>query len=233
MKIWLTCALWMMLVVPLLAAETVDRIVAIVNGRPVMESELAEQLRFEQLLAARPAELAPAAEQHAALGRLVDQVLLQQQMDAAKFEEASADELNKRMQYLRQQLAPKKGEWEQMLARYGLTESDVSDHVALQLRTLRFIDARFRPAVRIDPHAVETYYREQLLPKMKAAGGEPIPLKEAQARIQEILMQQQMDELLENWLKVLRSQTELRLPGPSSAAVAMPPTANAQAGEMR
>jgi hypothetical protein len=233
MKIWLICGAWMMLVVALFAAETIDRIVATVNGRPVMESELAEQLRFEQFLAAKPMQVVPAAEQRLALERLVDQILLEEQMDAAKFEEPSADELHKRMQELRQQLAPNKGEWERLLVRYGLSDADVEEHVAQQVRTLRFIDARFRSAIRIDPHAVEIYYREQLLPKMKEAGTDPAPLKEAQARIQEILVQQQMDELLENWLKVLRSQTEIRLPAPSAAAGAVQPAAHAQAAEVR
>ena len=90
---------------------------------------------------------------------------------------------------------------------------------------------RFRPAIRVDSHAVETYYREQLLPKMKAAGSDPLPLKQAQAQIQEILVQQQMNELLENWLKVLRTQTEIRLPIPSGAAAIMRPAH--QAAEVR
>ena len=47
MKMWLSCVVWVVLAAPL-SAETIDRIVATVNGRPVMESELAEQLRFEQ-----------------------------------------------------------------------------------------------------------------------------------------------------------------------------------------
>jgi hypothetical protein len=225
--------MWLMLVAPLFSSETIDRIVATVNGRPVMESELAEQLRFEQFLAGKPAQVVPIAEQRTALERLIDQMLLEQQMDAASFQRPNSDEINKKVQELRQQLAPTAAAWQEALARYGLSDADIAAHVAMQVRTLHFIDARFRPAIRVDPGAVEAYYREQFVPKIKQAGAQPVPLKQIEPRIREILMQQQIDDLLENWLKSLRTQSEIRLPVPSSAAGAIQPSAQAHAAEAR
>ena len=233
MRVRLHCVLWVMLVAPLFSSETIDRIVATVNGRPVMESELTEQLRFEQFLAGKPAQVVPIAEQRTALERLIDQMLLEQQMDAASFERPNADEINKKVQELRQQLAPTAAAWQEALARYGLSDADIATHVAMQVRTLHFIDARFRPAIRVDPGAVEAYYREQFVPKIKQAGAQPVPLKQIEPRIREILMQQQIDDLLENWLKSLRTQSEIRLPVPSSAAGAIQPSAQAHAAEAR
>jgi hypothetical protein len=223
----------LILAAPLFSAETIDRIVATVNGRPVMESEMDEQLRFEQFLAGKPAQAIPAVEQRAGLERVIDQNLLQQEMDSVNYEQPTADEIHKRMQELRQQLAPTTNAWQRSLVLYGLTEADVAEHVAAQLRTLHFVDARFRPAIRVDPSAVEIYYREQFLPKLKQAGAAPVPLKQVEPRIQEILAQQQMDELLENWLKALRLQTEIRLPVPSSALGAVQPAKQPQAAEVR
>jgi len=225
--------MWLMLVAPLFSSETIDRIVATVNGRPVMESELTEQLRFEQFLAGKPAQVVPIAEQRTALERLIDQMLLEQQMDAASFQRPNSDEINKKVQELRQQLAPTAAAWQEALARYGLSDADIAAHVAMQVRTLHFIDARFRPAIRVDPGAVEAYYREQFVPKIKQAGAQPVPLKQIEPRIREILMQQQIDDLLENWLKSLRTQSEIRLPVPSSAAGAIQPSAQAHAAEAR
>jgi hypothetical protein len=226
--------LLLVVVTPLFAAETIDRIVATVNGRPVMESELVEELRFEQFLAAAPPVVVSVAQQRAVLERLVDEVLLEQQMDAAKFDEPSAGELNKRMEEVRQQVVSTAGTdgWRTTLLRYGLTEADVTEHIAVQLRTLHFIDARFRRAIRIDAHAVQSYYRERLLPKMKQAGAQPLPLQQAEPRIREILVQQQIDELLESWMKSLRTQAEFRFPVPSSSVGAMQPAAQAQAAEV-
>ena len=233
MKCCLYCVVWLLVTASLFSAETIDRIVATVNGRPLMESELGEQLRFEQLLAGKQVEIVPIAEQRVGLERLIDQVLLEQQMDSIGFNHPDADEVNKKMQELRQQIAPTAAAWQQTLTRYGLSEADVAEYVAAQLRTLHFIDARFRPAIRVDPAAVEAYYREQFAPKVKQAGGQPVPMKQVEPRIREILMQQQIDDLLENWLKSLRTQAEIRLPVPSSAAGALSPAAQAHAAEAR
>jgi len=223
-----------LLVFPLFlqSGEIIDRIVAVVNGRPVMESELIEQLRFEQFLDAAPPGVISVAQQRAALDRLVDQLLLAEQMDAVKFEEPSADEVSKKVEEIRRQTVPNQKEWTVALQRYGLTEGDVAEHVALQLRTLRFVDARFRPAIRVDPHAVEGYYREKLVPKMKQAGAQPLPLQQVEPRIREILVQQQIDDLLESWMKSLRTQAEIRLPVPSSSVGAAQPPDQAQAAEV-
>jgi hypothetical protein len=233
MRIRLHYGLVLLLALPL-CAETIDRIVATVNGRPVMESELAEQLHVEQLLAGRPPALLTIAEQRLGLERLLDQILLQQQMDAVNFEQPSAEDVGKRVQQVQQQVVPNAGKdaWQRSLASYGLTEADLAEHVAMELRTLRFIDARFRPAIRVDPGTVEAYYRDELVPKMKQAGATPPALKQVESRIREILVQKQMDDLLESWLKSLRFQTEIRLPAPSSSVEAAQP-ANAQAAEAR
>ncbi len=226
---------WLLLMATsLFGAETIDRMVATVNGRPVMESELAEELRFEQFLDAAPPVVVSVVQQRAVLERLVDEILLEQQMDAMKFEEPSASALTKKLDEIRQQVTAKAGPdgWRAALQRYGLTEGDVAEHIALQLRALHFIDARFRPAIRIDTHAVQNYYREKLLPKMKQAGAKPLPLQQVEPRIREILVQQQIDELLESWMKSLRTQTEIRFPVPSSSVGAVQPSAQAQAAEV-
>ena len=174
MRIRFHYALVLLVVLPLFS-ETIDRIVATVNGRPIMESELAEQLQVEQFLAAKPPAAITVAEQRLGLERLLDQILLQQQMDAVNFEKPTAEDIGKRIQEVRQQIAPNSGReaWKRSLVNYGLTEEDLAEHVGTELRTLRFIDARFRPAVRIDPGAVEAYYRDELVPKMKQAAAAP------------------------------------------------------------
>src|SRR5438270_520074 len=114
------------------SAETIDRIVATVNGRPLMESDLAEHLRVEQFLGGKPPDAVPIAAQRAALERLVDQTLLEEQMDAVNFETPGAEDVNKRMQELRQQVAPNRSAdaWQRSLSSYGLTEADLAEHVA-------------------------------------------------------------------------------------------------------
>src|SRR4051812_23096069 len=129
------------------AGETIDRIVAVVNGRPVMESEMVEALRLEQLVANKPPQEVPADELRAVLGRLVDQLLLAQQMDLAHIQQTSQEEVQARIRELRAHVAPSNNDdtWRALLRTYDLSEADLAEQMSQQLRTVRFIDARFRP----------------------------------------------------------------------------------------
>jgi len=216
------------------AGETIDRIVAVVNGRPLMESEMVEELHLEQLLANKPAQSVPPEELRALLGRMVDQLLLAQQMDAVRFPQTPQQEVQDRITGLRKVVPSGSAEeWRSWLRAYDLSEEDVAEYVAEQLRTFRFIDARFRPTVRLEPGAVETYYKEQLVPKMRQAGAQPLPMSEVEPKIREILVQQRMNDLLETWLKSLRVQTEIRFPEPSSALVQAESLAHSHPAEVR
>jgi len=201
----------------------------------VMESQMVEALRFEQFLANEPPHAVPAEELRAVLGRLVDQLLLTQQMDLVGFQQTSTEEIQKRIVEIKQQSSAARSdqEWSVLLRSYDLSEGEVAERIGQQLRTVRFVEARFRPAVRVEPSAVESYYKDQLLPKMQQAGAEPVPMQEVAPRIREILVQQRLDDLLEEWLKTLRTQTEIRLPVPSSALVQAEPVTSSLAAEVR
>lgn len=199
------------------AGEVVDRIVATVNGAAILESEWDEAVRFECLLEQKPlASLTPAALK-ATLDRLIDQTLIQQQMQASKFSALSPEEALEQARKIHQQaranflaLSPPV-DWLQALQTYGLTEAEFERRAALQVQTLRFIDLRFRPGIRIDNRRVETYYREKLLPELQRNGAAEAPLADVSPKIQELLVQQTMDELLTAWLRDLRAQSEVVL----------------------
>ena len=75
-RLQLVLVLFAVIVPSVRAGETIDRIVAVVNGKPVMESEMVEALRLEQILANNPPQAVSGDDLRAVLGRLVDQLLL-------------------------------------------------------------------------------------------------------------------------------------------------------------
>jgi hypothetical protein len=218
-RLQLVLVLFAVIVPSVRAGETIDRIVAVVNGKPVMESEMVEALRLEQILANNPPQAVSGDDLRAVLGRLVDQLLLSQQMDSAHFQQTSQQEVQARITELRTKIAPSSTDdvWRSLLLAYDLSEGDLAEHIAEQLRTVRFIDARFRPSVRLEPGAVESYYQTQLVPKMKQAGAQPVPIANVESKIREILVQQRMNDQLDIWLKALRAQAEIRMPTSASA----------------
>jgi hypothetical protein len=83
-----------------------------------------------------------------------------------------------------------------------------------RVQILRFIELRFRQGIRIAPEEIETYYRETLSPQYPAGEAIP-PLDKVSPRIEEILLEQQVSALFDDWLKNLRKQGNIEVLDPA------------------
>jgi len=194
-------------------AEVVDRIVATVNRRAILASEWDEAVRFECLLNRRPLKDVTEADRIATLERLVDQELIAEQMRASSFVPATPEEVAGRVHELRQTVPAWRTDdgWRAALAAYGLTEEDAEERTAIQLNVLRYLDLRFRPEVHIDRRAMENYYREHLLPEMRSAGWSDVPFEQVAPKIEQLLIEQQLNELQDRWVRGLRLQADVQV----------------------
>jgi hypothetical protein len=214
------CFLQLVLVITFAAGiaksgEVLDRVVAIVNNTPILQSDWEMALRAEALLDGRNPESFNDLEQRAVFDRLVDQELVREQMRGFVISPVTEEEVNTRLQQVRNQASAAKSDekWKQMLAQAGLNEQEVKSRIRLQLEILRFLDTRFRPTVRVDYRSIQQYYRDRFLPELHKQGGTDVPLSEVSPKIREILTQQRMDEQIANWLQTLREQADIRVPG--------------------
>ena len=211
------CVVFLLAVAAGLAAtgEVIERVVATVNGQPILQSDWDEEFRYEAFMNRKPLESLTVEDRKQALDRVIDQELLRQQIKGSEFEEASAQEPRDRIAELRKQFPEVKDDagWKTKLEQYGMTEQDLSRHIALQLQLTRLITARLRPNVHIDSSSIETYYREKLLPQLRQSGVKNVPLVEVSPKIEELLAQQRVNELLAGWLHDLRAQSEIRTAG--------------------
>jgi hypothetical protein len=191
--------------------QTIDRIVATVNHQPVLQSEWEDGLRFEAFLQGRLPDTFTPEEKEKALNRLIDRVLLGQQMQADY--SSSPQELAEREEEIRTQLQGAESDkgWHDLLTRYGMTEAGFDAALGNQLTVMRFVELRLRPTVRITREDVEEYYNQTLAPTARKTGKEPEPLEQLRPRIRELLVQRQMDTVLEDWLANLRSQSEVHV----------------------
>jgi hypothetical protein len=195
--------------------EVLDRIVAIVNNTPILQSDWELALRTEALMSGRNAESFNDSEQRAVFSRLVDQELLLEQMRGFVMNPVTDEEVNARLQEVRNQAAATKSDesWKQLLEQSGLSEPEVKLRIRTQLEILRFLDTRFRPTIRVDYRTIQQYYRNQFLPELQKQGGPEVPLSEVAPKIREILTQQRLDEQATSWLQTLREQADIRVPG--------------------
>ena len=208
----LQLAFVLLLVATTAAAETLDRIVVVVNRGVILASQWDEAIRFEALTSGRDINTLTDAECDAALDRLIDQELIQQEMALTTYRPVADAEVDAKVNYLRHQLAPAAddGQWHSLLASYGLTAADVHSHIAGYLDVLRFVDLRFRPSIHIDTRNIEGYYRTTLVPERQGKGARVPELKQVSAQIEELLVQQRIDELLTAYLKNLRAQARIQ-----------------------
>jgi hypothetical protein len=198
-----------------------DRVVAVVNNQAILSSDLDDELRLAVLDPSR-AGLGVFTRQRA-LEQLIGRALIQQQMrqeDEQAMEPPQA-EIDARISELRKELpacvrqncASAEG-WKAFLTANGLTPERVQFSVRHRLQILRFIEQRFRQGILISPEEIATYYHDTLLPQYAAGDAIP-PLEKVSPRIQEILLQRQVNALFDDWLKNLRKQGDVEVLDPS------------------
>jgi peptidyl-prolyl cis-trans isomerase SurA len=192
-----------------------DRAVAVVNRHVILASDLDEEIRLSIL---DPSN-APRQEltRQQALDKLISRTLIEQQIRQEDMPsiDPTPEAVNARLRALRTELpacvrqnCASSAGWKAFLAAHGLTEQRVDAYLRDRLEILSFIEQRFRPGIQISQQQIETYYRDTLLPQY--APGEAVPpLDRVSSRIQEILLQQQVNELFDHWLTNLRQQGDV------------------------
>jgi peptidyl-prolyl cis-trans isomerase SurA len=198
------------------AADVLDRIVATVNGRIILQSDWDAAIRYAVLVDGGPPAQIALEDHKAALDRLIDQELLEEQVRSSEVRHASDEEVTQRVEEIRKQYpeAQADHDWHSLLTRYGLTEEELRRQVARQLDLSRLVDVRLRPGVDVDAQTIESYYNQELLPQLRQSGAKEVPLAEASPKIKELLTQQKVNQLLVAWLQNLRSGSEIQTETP-------------------
>jgi SurA-like protein len=211
-------------VVPALAGEVIDGVVASVDRRPILRSDWDEAVAFEAFMRQEPLSQVTAAERVLALQRLIDRQLLKAQLGDAAYMQPSDEALQQDLAKLRAQLPNGNDDaaWHALLAGYGLNEEVVKQHLRNEVQVMNFVEVRLRPNVHVEQDDIAAYYKNQLLPDLQANGGKPVPLDEVGPRIRELLTEQRIDELLDAWLHNLHQQADIHstvsIPGINAAA---------------
>jgi len=206
--------------------QVVDRMVAVVNKRVILQSELEQAARVEFLLQGKPIASLTQSDTAAVLEQLIDRSLLDQQIVNPAMLDPSPEEIAAKVREVRQNFPGQDDErWKNTLVAYGLTAQDLEEQLSSQARILRFVDLRFHALVRVEKDDIETYYQEKFLPEVRKRNAAAPALADVSDKIQQILVEQRIDTLLSDWLKTLRAQAhiETMLPAPSAPAAGTAP----------
>lgn len=201
------------------AAVQIDRVVAVVNGDLILESDVDEERRFA---AFQPySNPTGGFSRQDAIDRLIDRTLILQQdgeqaLPPITDAEETADilDLRKAIFACRAYKCDTEAGWQNFLTDNGFTEEEFRQRWLDRMVTLRFIEQRFRMGIRIEPAEINQYYEKTLLPEYASRGVPPPRVDAIRDRIQEILLQQQVGKLLDDWLKALRASGDVQMVRP-------------------
>lgn len=201
-----------------------DRVVAVINRQVLLQSDVDAEMHFAALEPLQPGESEDTPER--AMSRLIDRVLLLQQMTEQQVDPNISDadvekSLKEQQAHLsgcgKYSCSTEEG-WNAFLAAHDLTNQEVIDHWRERMAILRFIDLRFRSGIRISPASVGDYYAKSVVPAFAQKHEPAPPLKVVSARIQELLLQKQMNGMLQNLLNNLREEGNMQILDPEYAS---------------
>jgi peptidyl-prolyl cis-trans isomerase SurA len=199
-----------------------DRVVAVVNDDVILESDVDEERRFEEV---QPYRAPSAFSRDTAIERLVDRALILQQAALEPEDAVSDQELDAQLLTLRKDIPACKqyhcetdAGWQRYVGDHGFTVEEFSKRWRKRMELLKFIEVRFRNGITISDEQIRSYYEKTMLPEYAKRSVTPPKLETISNRIEEVLLQQQVGALLEDWLKSLRAQGSVRMITPGEVA---------------
>jgi len=149
-------------IVPPVGAETIDRVVAIINDSIITLSELnaATAVEIEKLGVKGAGDKRKVEEVRATiLDTLIEQRLVKQAADRAGIE-ISDREVDNAIEDVKRQNGLTHDQLLAALAQSGLTQKEYREQLREQIRQVKFINKEFRSKITVQPEEIEDYYRQ-------------------------------------------------------------------------
>jgi len=197
-------------------AETIDRIVAVVNNQIITLSDLEEEKRFHQLdHPLRASTKDNSAEEKAIRRELVEQMieklLMSEQILGFPGSKISEEEAETQLNALQEKWGGK-DPLDQVLVESHTTREELKEHLRWQILVLKYVDNRFRQFATIDPPEIAAYYQKTLIPELEREGiRQPPPQSEVEAKIREILTEEKVNQAIEEWLASLKETANIHI----------------------
>jgi peptidyl-prolyl cis-trans isomerase SurA len=199
-----------------------DRVIAVVNGDVILDSDVDEERRFEEI---QPYRAMAVFTRDRTIERLIDRALILQQAALAPEDAVPDKDLDAQLLTLRKDIPACKqyhcetdAGWQKYVEDHGFTVEGFRERWRKRMELLKFIEVRFRNGITISDDQIKSYYEKTMLPEYAKRNVTPPKLETISNRIEEVLLQQEVGALLEVWLKSLRAQGSVRMMTPGEEA---------------
>jgi hypothetical protein len=184
--------------------ETIDRIVAHVEGDIILSSEVQELAAYQRLVDGH-------SQSHDELiAALIEQWVVRSEAQESRFPSPLAAEIDAESERI-QNTFPNAQAFRERMAAAGLTPQGLRRLVELQFYLERYLDYKFRPAVQIDDDAIARYYQDEFAPALKSQGQTIPPIDDVRDRIREILVQRGISERANSWFDETKSRLQIEI----------------------
>jgi peptidyl-prolyl cis-trans isomerase SurA len=206
---------------PAKRVAVLDRVVADVDGQAILASDVDDEMRFSALLPG--AEPAADNTPQRALNRVVDRALINQQRALQPgVAVLSQKDVDQAIETMRKQISAATNTdcetdagWKAYLAQHGFTPGEIQARMQERLAILKFIDVRFGVVVQVSNTDVRNYYDQVLTPQLEQ-NKRPLPdFRTVAPKIRQILRQRQVSNLIDEWLKSLRTEGHVQILDPA------------------
>jgi hypothetical protein len=179
------------------AQQVVDRIAARVENDIILMSDLNELKQYQELVDGK------SESDGVILDRLIDQWVVRSEADLSRFPQPTDADIDRGVARVAKSFATPE-EFERRKKESGLNDTEVRKMVAGQLYLSNYLDSRFRPSAQVDENAVSDFYQSAVVPTAKAHGQEPPTLEASREVIQEALIEKDISNQSDRWLKESR-----------------------------
>jgi peptidyl-prolyl cis-trans isomerase SurA len=195
-----------------------DHVVAMIGSNVILQSDVEQEM---DLSALEPLQVLPGRNTpDASLRRLIDRTLILEQMkQQLQPTTAAAPDVAQSLAALKKQIPICNTEyhcqtpegWDRFLNANHLTQDEVDQRWSQRLAMLDFIDTRFRSGIRVSQDQIAQYYHQTLVPALEKDNQKAPPLADVSSRIREVLLEQQVSGLFQDWLSSLRDQGNVQI----------------------
>jgi hypothetical protein len=187
-----------------LRAEIIDRILAVVGGEPIMQSDAIAALRFGIIEV--PAETADPL--RAAVDVLIDRRLQLTEVNRYLPPEPTREQLDARMAAIRARFASQAA-FDAALAEGGLTLEQLTGRVRETLRIESYRNQRFNVALQPTEDELVKYYREH--EPLFTVQGQVKPFNDVREDVRQRVLAERTDSLIRGWIDGLRRRTDVSI----------------------
>jgi hypothetical protein len=208
MRKWITFAVMFVGLLPVPSSswpqEVIDRIVARVETDIILLNDVRQLKRYQVFLDGKAQSDADI------LNRLIDQWIVRNEANVARFPQPSDEEVNRSIERLKRSFSSA-DEFQERQMQSGISDDEIRRFVRAQLYLSNYLDSRFRPAIQIDEKAIEDFYKARVVPRAESRGQTPPTLDNARDFIQEALVQRAINEQADRWLKESRTRVRVEI----------------------